>query len=279
MANKLKCIGAIAGDIVGSTREFEDFDEYDFDLFDDGEAFFTDDTVLTVAVMDKLTEDFSMLNKRHCGNSKNSQKLPTYEEAFVKWTDNYPDCSWGTNFLRWLASAEKHPYNSCGNGSAMRVSPVAWVYNTLKDVRNEARKSSEVTHNHPEGIKAAEAVASAVFLARTKHSKSEIQHYIEDNFGYNLDRSVAELALSYRYSELAQYSVPESIIAFLDSNDFEDAIRLAVSLNGDADTMAAITGSIAEAYYGIPDAIYQKTLELLPKDITEVIRKFQKIIE
>ena len=180
-------------------------------------------------------------------------------------------------FRGWLMSDNPQPYNSFGNGSAMRVSPVGWAFDSLEETLEKAKESAEVTHNHPEGIKGAQAVAACIYLARTGKSKQEIKEYIESTFGYDLSRSCEEIRPDYVFSETCQESVPESIIAFLDSTSFEDAIRLAVSLGGDADTMGAITGSIAEAYYKeIPEEIKKEVLERLPEEFIDVMERFHE---
>ena len=186
------------------------------------------------------------------------------------------------SFSNWIKSANPEPYDSYGNGSAMRVSPVGWASDNLNDVLSEAKKSAEVTHNHTEGIKGAQATAAAVFLARTGSSKTEIKRYVEDTFGYNLDRTIDEIRPVFLFDESCQGTVPESVIAFLESTflestDFENAIRLAISIGGDSDTVACITGGIAEAFYKeVPDEIIQNCLTLLPEEVIDVIERFSK---
>ncbi len=230
-------LGAVAGDIIGSAYEFNPVDTLDFPFFGPRTKF-TDDTVLTVAVSDHFLSGES------------------YAEVIHRYGNDYPHRGYGGNFYNWLQSPEKMPYNSFGNGSAMRVSPVGWVHNTLEETLAEAAASAEVTHNHPEGIKGAQAVALAIFLARKGKSKAEIKSAVEKQTGYDLSRTLAEIRPEHVWSETCQGSVPESIIAFMESSDFESAIRGAIWLRGDADTMAAIAGSIAEAYYGgVPEEI------------------------
>ena len=178
-------------------------------------------------------------------------------------------------FFRWLKSPSPKPYGSWGNGSAMRVSAAGWLYNTMEEVRKAARLSAEVTHNHPEGIKGAEATAAAIFLARTGHSKAEIKEYVEQNFQYDLSRSCDEIRPSYRHVESCQETVPEAITAFLEGEDFEDVIRTAVSLGGDCDTLAAIAGSIAEGFYGVPEELKKECRDRLPSDLREVLERFE----
>ena len=187
----------------------------------------------------------------------------------------YPKAGYGGMFRQWAMSANPLPYHSFGNGSAMRVSPVGWAFDTLEETLRHAAESAAVTHDHPEGIKGAQAVAACIFLARKGESKTYIQEYIEQHFGYDLHRTCNEIRPNYRFDVTCQGSVPESIIAFLESTDFESAIRLAVSLGGDADTMGAIAGSIAEAFYGgVPENIRQECVRLLPADMIGVLHQF-----
>ena len=251
-------IGAIIGDIVGSDYEFNNTSDYDFPLFAEGSDF-TDDTICTVAVADAI------LNKMD------------YQTAIRKWCRQYPHPKgeYGSYFFNWVMRPDPYPYNSFGNGSAMRVSPVAWLFDNEKDVRKQAEASAAITHNHPEGIKGAEATAVAIFMARNGASKADIKAYISDRFGYDLDRSVSEIRKSYGFDVSCQGSVPESIICFLESTDYESAVRLAVSLGGDADTQGAITGSIAAAYYKeIPDMIFNNAWSLLTTEIQNTVSSF-----
>lgn len=248
--------GAIAGDIIGAHFEFIPCKEKDFLLFGDY-YYFTDDTVLTLAVADVLLNNSD------------------YEETLVRYSRKYKNQAWGTRYKNWFESDERAPYNSFGNGSAMRVSPVGWYFDSLQETLKEAKKSAEVTHNHPEGIKGAQAVASAIFMARNKATKEEIKNYIEKTFKYNLSKKYTDIQPDYMFNETCQGSVPEAIICFLDSVDFEDTVRNAVALGGDADTQACIAGSIAEAFYGgVPDEIWNKCLGVLDKDIIELIETF-----
>ncbi|MFQ5760622.1 MAG: ADP-ribosylglycohydrolase family protein, partial [Acidiferrobacterales bacterium] len=228
-------LGAIAGDIIGSVFEGSGRKETNFPLFS-SRSTFTDDTVLTIAVAAVLLDGGD------------------YASALRDYGRRYPDRGYGGSFYQWLHDGSLGPYNSWGNGSAMRVSPVGFAAKTVEDVLIEAHRSVAVTHNHPEGVRGAQATALAVFLARHGASKSEIRHELTERFGYNLERSVEEIRPGYAFDVSCQGSVPESIICFLDSSDVEGAIRLAVSLGGDADTMACIAGGIAEAFYGgVPD--------------------------
>lgn len=249
-------LGAIAGDIIGSVHEYLGTKSPDFELFHP-HCRFTDDTVLTVAVADCLLHGFS------------------YVEKFHEYAGSYPDAGYGLRFFEWIESGGKHPYNSWGNGSAMRVSAVGHAFQSLDDVLTEAGRSAEVTHNHPEGIRGAQATAAAVFLARIGKSKDEIKHSIQDMFHYNLSARLDDLRPSYRFDESCQGTVPPAIIAFLESNDYEDAVRKAISLGGDADTLACIAGGVAEAYYGgVPSAIASRSLALLDDHLRQVTLEF-----
>lgn len=249
-------IGAIAGDIIGSYYEFCPMKSTQFPLFNDSSSHFTDDTIMTIANADWLLTGDSLLGiMQDYGNRYHS--------------------SYGGMFYQWLKEDNPQPYNSWGNGSAMRVSPVGWAFDTLKETLDAAKKSAEVTHNHPEGIKGAQATAACVYLARTGKSKQEIKEYIETTFGYNLSRTCDEIRPTYFFDESCQGTVPESIIAFLESTDYESAIRLTISLGGDADTMGSITGGIAEAYYKeIPQYIKEEVLKRLPDEFIDILEKF-----
>ena len=248
--------GSIAGDIIGSVYEFESFKETDFPLFRSSSTF-TDDTVMTVANADWLLTCDDLIG------------------IMKGYGNRFQGRGYGGMFIKWLKENEPEPYNSFGNGSAMRVSPIGWAFDTLEETLEAAKQSAEVTHNHPEGIKGAQATAACIFLARTGKSKEEIKDYIEKTFGYNLSRTCDEIRPSYKFDESCQGTVPESIIAFLDSTDFENAIRLAISLGGDSDTMGAITGGIAEAYYGgVPEHIRKEVIKRLPIKIIRVMQNF-----
>jgi ADP-ribosylglycohydrolase len=249
-------LGAIIGDIVGSSYEFEGVKSTGFPLFASSSRF-TDDTVLTVAVADGLLHDRD------------------YADTLKEYGRRYPHAGYGGMFLNWLMSPGSEPYNSYGNGSAMRVSPVAFAFNTIDDILREAKRSALPTHNHPEGVKGAQAFASAIFLGRTGSSKKEISEYVEGRFGYDLGRNLDEIRPSYCFDETCQGSVPEAIIAFLESHDFEDALRKAVSLGGDADTLACMAGGIAEAYYKkIPAPLIRRAREILDKEMLTIIDEF-----
>lgn len=251
-------LGAIAGDVIGSVFEWDNVKTTNFPLFRKRSSF-TDDTVLTVATMDAI------VNKKD------------YTKVYQSYGRRYPMRGYGGNFKKWLITPRPKPYNSWGNGSAMRVSPIGWAFNTIEEVLEEAKKSAEVTHNHPEGIKGAQATAAAIFLARTGESKRAIRTYIETMFDYDLDRTIESIRPDYKFDVSCQGSVPESIIAFLESEDYESTIRLAISIGGDSDTIACIAGSIAQAFYKeIPNEIVVDTMLKLPGDMVKVIRDFSK---
>ena len=253
--------GAILGDIIGSPYEFDMGNKTkDFSLFSE-ESHFTDDTVMTIAVAEALLDapdDKEVIRHRLI-------------DAMQKYGKRYPHAGYGGMFRRWLRAKDPQPYNSWGNGSAMRVSSVAWLYNDIDTVRRIARLSAEVTHNHPEGVKGAEATASAIFLGRTGHSKAEIKAYIENEFHYCLSRTCDEIRPSYYHVESCQETVPEAITAFLEGESFEDVIRTAVSLGGDCDTLTCIAGSIAEGFYGVPTELKQECKNKIPKQFVEIL--------
>lgn len=249
-------IGAIAGDMIGSPFEGNPLKSKDFEMRLAG---FTDDTVLTVAVAHAILSGGG------------------YMASLIRFARKYPHTGYGGAFRNWMWQPEPKPYNSWGNGSAMRVSPVGFAFDTVEDVLAEAERSAEVSHNHPEGIKGAQAVALAVFLARKREDKKTIRKEISERFGYDLNTSLKAIRPGYTFDISCQGSVPESIIAFLASDSYEDAIRNAVSLGGDADTMACIAGGIAQAYYGkIPAAIVQGIRETLSRDLWEVVARFNE---
>jgi ADP-ribosylglycohydrolase len=251
-------IGAIAGDIIGSVYEFHPIKTKDFPLFSP-RCEFTDDTVLTVAVAEAIL----------AGRS--------YLEAVREIGRRYPGAGYGGFFIRWLHSEDSRPYNSWGNGSAMRVSPVGFAFQDEEKVLKEAARTAEITHNHPEGVKGAQATALAVFLARTGCTKDQIRSAIKTRFNYDLDRTVDGIRPSYSFDESCQGTAPEAIIAFLDSTSYEDALRNAISLGGDSDTLACITGGIAEAFYGgVPSQIRAKVVECLSPDLWDITDQFCK---
>lgn len=259
-------LGAIIGDIVGSIYERNPIKTKNFEFWGAG-CTFTDDTVMTLAVADAILEHL--------------REKEEFKETLVKkmqaFGRKYPFAGYGKSFANWIYSECPEPYNSFGNGSAMRVSACAWLFGDLQSVIQCARQSAEVTHNHPEGIKGAEAVAAAVFLAKNKHSKEEIKKYIEDNY-YPLNMKLNEIRQIYHFDVTCQGTVPQAIIAFLESESFEDAIRNAVSLGGDSDTLAGITGSIAEAYYGIPKDIQEKAMGYLDVFLKSVLAEYNNAV-
>ena len=256
-------LGAAIGDIAGSRFEFDNHRDTDFELFHP-DSDFTDDTVCTTAVTDWVQQG--------CGDDLASI-LRDWYAAYSS-----PKGAYGGRFLQWLKSGDPQPYNSWGNGSAMRVSAVVWAFGTLEETLYFAEQSAAVTHNHPEGIKGAQAVAAAIFWARNGISKAQIQENITRQFGYRLNQSCDQIRLHYRFNESCQETVPQAITAFLESSGFEHAVRLAVSLGGDSDTLAAITGSIAEACYGIPAAMRERALAILPRRIAETLLAFESSI-
>lgn len=255
-------IGAICGDIIGSSYEFYPVKTKDFDIFP-RKSRFTDDTVMTLAVANWLLLDMNctedvLINQMQILGSE------------------YPRAGYGGRFRQWLTDDNPKAYNSWGNGSAMRVSPVAWYASNLEECLQLARLSAVVTHNHPEGIKGATSTAASIFMARDGYSKDEIKDYVEKNFGYDLSRSISQIRPEYKFEVSCQKSVPEAIIAFLDAEDYEDAIRNAVSLGGDADTQAAIAGSIAAAYYDVPSDLSKQCVSKLDPRLHQIFREFNE---
>jgi len=249
-------LGAIAGDIIGSVYEFRPIKTTNFELFSPG-CTFTDDTVLTVALADSILHNES------------------YEKKMKQYYRLYPDAGYGSMFHVWARSDKSKPYGSFGNGAAMRISPVGFVFQSLEEVLNKAKEYTEITHNHPEGIKGAQATAAAIFLARTGKIKKEIKSAIESMFGYDLSRTLDEISPNYTFDETCQGTVPESLTAFFESENFEDAIRKAVSLGGDSDTLACITGGIAQAFYnGVPKIIEDKVYKVLDKKLGKITKEF-----
>ena len=282
-------LGAIVGDIVGSVYEWHNIKTKEFPLFRD-DCFFTDDTVMTCAVAEAVMN----------GGTKDD-----FIDAMKKYCRMYPNADYGGHFGAWLLSDDRKPYNSFGNGSAMRISPCAWVMNCgfcartglwPTQGRAMAKLSAEVTHNHPEGVKGAMATADAIFMCRfyfggyckdystpidddPDECKRRIKSHIERTYGYDLSsKTLDEIRPAYSFNETCQETVPQAILAFLESTDFEDAIRNAISLGGDSDTLAAITGSIAEAAYGIPDSIKGKAYSYLDEPLRDVLRRWKKFI-
>ena len=261
--------GAILGDIIGSPYEFDrGCKTKDFPLFLPF-SHFTDDTVMTIAVaeafLDTRGENDEIIHSRVILQMQ-------------RWGRRYPGAGYGARFIRWLRDPDPKPYNSWGNGSAMRVSAAAWLFDDLDTVRRMARLSADVTHNHPEGIKGAEATAAAIFLGRTGSTKAEIKAFIEEHFGYDLRRTCDEIRPGYRHVESCQETVPEAITAFLEGDSFEDVIRTAVSLGGDCDTLTAIAGSMAEGFYGVPEDLKAQCRRRLPDDLRTVLDRFDKVL-
>ena len=264
-------IGAILGDIVGSIYEFDNIKTKDFELFG-RDCIFTDDTIMTVAVADALMrfEDVT------------DENVEEFKKVLIKrmhyWGNKYPDASYGGRFIFWVLMRRTEPYNSLGNGSAMRVSPVGWYAKSVERARMLAKATAEVTHNHPEGIKGAVATAEVIFLARNGMDipciKIEMERY------YSLNFTLDEIRPTYDFDATCQGTVPQAIQAFLEAEDFEDAIRNAISVGGDSDTLAAITGSVAEAYFGIPEDLKETALSYLDDEILDVVERFaEKVLQ
>jgi len=249
-------IGAIAGDIIGSVYEWHRIKTKEFPLFSP-RCFFTDDSVLTIALADAiLTEE-------------------DYGKKMKEYYHRYPDAGYGERFHQWAQSRDSQAYNSWGNGAAMRISPAGFAFDSLESVLEKAAEFTAITHNHPEGIKGGQATAAAIFLARTGHSKPEIREYIETTCHYDLSQTLDDIRPDYRFSESCQKTVPQAVISFLESTDYEDAIRNAISLGGDSDTLACITGGIAEAFYGdVPEVIRKKALDILDDPLRRITETF-----
>ena len=258
-------IGAIIGDMAGAPYEFDRGNKTKEFPFFSKDSKFTDDSVMTVAVAEALMDTI--------GKSDDEIKTALVK-SMRKWGRRYPSVGYGGMFRRWLCEENPKPYGSFGNGSAMRVSSVGWLFETLEETRHMARLTAEVTHNHPEGIKGAEAMVSTIFLARTGISKEEIKEYIITEFGYDLSRTCDEIRPGYHHVETCQQTVPEAITAFMEGADFEDVIRTAVSLGGDCDTLTCIAGGMAEAFYGIPADKVNECRKRLPEDMLAVIDRF-----
>lgn len=259
--------GAILGDMIGAPFEFDRGDKTkDFPLFCENSQF-TDDTIMTVAVAEALMDTL--------GKDDDAIRAALVR-SMQKWGHRYPHAGYGVRFDGWLYVTDPQPYNSFGNGSAMRVCPAGWLFDNLEETRRVARLTAEVTHNHPEGIKGAEATASAIFMARNHASKAQIKAFIEQEFHYDLSRTCDEIRPDYHHVESCQETVPEAITAFLEGTDFEDVIRTAVSLGGDCDTLTCIAGSIAEAFYSVPEEMVRTCRQRLSEDILQVVDRFQK---
>lgn len=249
-------LGAIAGDVIGSIYEWNNIKTKGFNLVGD-DCFFTDDTVLTVALADAILSGSD------------------YVPMMKLYRARYPDAGYGGRFLDWATSADTLPYFSWGNGAAMRISPVAYAYDSLDLVLQQAERFTAVTHSHPEGIKGGQATAAAIFIGRTGGSRADIRSTVERMFGYDLSQSLDDIRPDYRFDESCQGTVPPALIAFLESTDFEDAIRNAVSLGGDTDTLACITGAVAEAFYGgVPPHIAEPVMQRLDTRLRNVTTRF-----
>ncbi len=251
-------LGALVGDIVGSVYEWNNHRSKDFPLFNPA-CIFTDDSVLTVALAEAILEGTD------------------YGAVMRAYGKQYPSAGYGGMFRKWLFDPRLGAYGSYGNGAAMRISPAGWACGTLDETLERAAFYTEVTHNHPEGIKGAQAVAGAIWMARHRSSKSDIRSWVEKTSGYDLSRTCDQIRPGYRFNESCQQTVPEALVAFLESTDFEDAIRNGVSLGGDSDTLTCITGSVAEAFYGgVPAAIERETLARLDDPLREVVKRFRE---
>ena len=255
-------IGSIIGDIVGSIYEFSNIKTKDFELFSPNGSY-TDDSILTVATADWLLNGGDIAHYYSCYGEQNPWPMGGYGGSFQLW------------IVRSVRQQDFRPYNSCGNGSAMRVGPVGWAFDTKTEVLAKAKESAECTHNHPEGIKGAQATALAILMARTGVGKEDIRKEIEDEFGYDLNFTCDEIRPSYTWGGTCQDSVPQAIVAFLDGKDFEDCIRNAISIGGDSDTIGCITGSIAEAFYGVPDELRTQAMGYLPVELQNVLNEFE----
>ena len=263
--------GAILGDIIGSPYEFDRGSKTkDFPLFSETSEF-TDDTVMALAVAEALMDITPQ------STDEQIRQRITFLMRFHG--RRYPHAGYGVRFSRWLHSYHPKPYGSFGNGSAMRVAAAGWLFDDLDTVLRMARLSSEVTHDHPEGIKGAQATAAAIFLARRGESKAAIRSYIAKTFGYDLSRSCDEIRPTYHHVESCQETVPEAVTAFLEGCDFEDVIRTAVSLGGDCDTLTCIAGSIAEAFYGVPEELKQQCRSRLTPDLLAVLQRFDEAMQ
>ena len=264
--------GAICGDIIGSKFEFDRGGKTkDFELFTDEDRF-TDDTAMTVAIAEGLM---------NAGKDAGTNDI---KQAVIKsmrdWGHRYPNAGYGGRFWEWLFISRKPmPYNSYGNGSAMRVSPAGWFYDSLERTRTVARATAEVTHNHPEGIKGADCTASVIFLGRNGVGKDDIRKFVDAEFGYDLSESLDDMRKRHKMIITCQDSLPKALKSFFEGESYEDVVRNAVSLGGDTDTLGAIAGSMAEAFYGIPETIKTLGKSYLPNDMLEVLNKFDSSIQ
>jgi type I restriction enzyme M protein len=263
--------GAIIGDIVGSRFEFDQGDKSrEFELFGKG-CYFTDDTVMTAAVAEALME---------VGKDASEEQVKAALIKYMKkWGQSYPDAGYGARFISWVLSDDPQPYGSYGNGSGMRVSPAGWLYNSLERTREVARWTAEVTHNHPEGVKGAESVAAAIYLARTGASKDQIRQYIETEFGYDLSRTLDEIRPTYHHVEDCMRTMPEAFECFLEAESYEQTLRNVMYIGGDADTLAAIAGSVAEAMWGVPEEIVEGAKVFVDEEVERVVKRFYQVVK
>jgi len=251
-------LGSIIGDIIGSVYEFHPTKDYNFEAFAEGSTF-TDDTVLTIAIADALLNEHS------------------FKDAVYKWARKHPKRGYGRKFWNWMVSKDPQPYNSFGNGSAMRASPIGFMELPLDEKIALAKESAIITHNHPEGVKGAQAIATAIHMALNGQDKMQIKKAIEESYQYDLSRDYQDIKVDYKYDITCPGSVPEAFIAFLESEDYESAIRLAISLGGDADTQACMVGGMAEAYYKeLPEEFIHKAMGILPEEMQAIIRNYYK---
>ncbi len=274
-------IGAIIGDIVGSRFEFNNHRSKDFELFTD-ECQVTDDSIMTIAVAKAIMETEKkikpLLNERRNNYEYNKLLESMTIKCMQEIGRKYPYCGYGGMFRHWVFSDNPKPYNSFGNGAAMRISPVGFFANTEHEACELSRIVTSTTHNHEEGIKGAEATVISIYMARHGATKDEIRHKINENY-YNLNFTIDEIRDTYKFNETCQGTVPQAIVAILESTSFEDAIRTAISVGGDSDTLAAITGSIAESYYGVKDDIKEKALTYLDKELRSIYDEWYKYFE
>lgn len=258
-------LGAIFGDIVGSVYEFHNTDDYAFRLLS-SRSKPTDDSYMTLAVAESLMETW---------DKPDDDVREAVVRNMRRYGREYPDGGYGGMFSRWLQVKNPKPYNSFGNGSAMRVSPAGWLYETMEETLHAAELTAEVTHNHPEGIKGAQAIAAATYLARTGTAKADIRSFIEQNFGYDLSRSWETIRKDYGFYAVCQKSVPEALCMFLQGKDYEDVIRLSVSLGGDSDTIACMAGAVAEAYFGMPEWMKEECMKRLDPSLQKTVIAFR----
>lgn len=258
-------LGAIFGDIVGSVYEFNNTHDYNFRLLSDSSEI-TDDSVMTLAVARGLMNSFGK-----CDSEIKKELIDSMKELGKR----YPYAGYGSKFFYWVLGDDRKPYNSFGNGSAMRVSSAGWMFDSLEETEHVAGLTAAVTHNHPEGIKGAKATAAAIFMARTGRSKAEIRKYIESVYHYDLDKNMKDIVSKGHGQEICQVSVPQALVCFLLSDSYIDTIRKAVSIGGDSDTIACIAGSFAEAFYGMDEEYIEETMKRLPDNLKDIVTAFE----